>query len=144
MKLDLITSKYYFLTCNNEKRRSHILCEFANYDFTEVNPITIEAGISELQSASSGFSRMLDLAVSQQDAKLPFQPFVLLEDDVKKYREIPDEIEIPDDTDLLYIGVSSWGLKNTPFGSHMNVCCSDVRGYPELVKIYQLRTSSHI
>lgn len=138
MKIDLKTSKYYFLTCNNAKRRAHMFCEFANYNLTEVNPVSIEIGISKVQSGSSGFSRMLDLAVSQQDIKLPFRPFILLEDDVKKYRELPDEIEIPDNSDLLYIGLSSWGMRNGPTGSNMDVCYSHVKCYPELVRVYNM------
>ena len=138
MKINLKTSKYYFLTCNNVKRRSHMFCEFKNYNLSEVNPISIENGISKEQSGSSGFSRMLDLAVSQQDITLPFSPFILLEDDVKKYREIPDEIEIPDNSDLLYIGLSSWGMTNGPHGSNMVVCQSNVKGYDELVRVYNM------
>jgi hypothetical protein len=115
-----------------------MFCEFANYNLSEVNPISIDNGISRYQSGSSGFSRMLDLAVSQQDITLPFSPFILLEDDVKKYREIPDEIEIPDNSDLLYIGLSLWGMTNKPDGSNVDVCHSKVKGYDELVRVYNM------
>jgi hypothetical protein len=109
MKIDFKTSKYYFLTCENEKRRQHFLKEFADLDITEVNPII---GIGRIPSGMSGFSRMIDLAVSKQKNGEPFQPFGLFEDDVKKYREFPDSIEIPDDADLLYIGISSCGIND--------------------------------
>ena len=40
---------------------------------------------------------------------MPFQPFVLIEDDSSKYRDFPEFIEIPDNTDILYIGLSKCG-----------------------------------
>ena len=35
---------------------------------------------------------------------------MLIEDDIKKYRDFPEEIDIPDDADLLYTGLSCWGM----------------------------------
>ena len=108
MKIDFKNSKYYFLTCNNEKRRTHFLEEFTGLDITEVHPVT---GIDRLLSGITGFSRMLDKAVSDLKGS-SFQPFVLFEDDIKKYRDFPDSMEIPDDADLLYIGLSSYGMSD--------------------------------
>lgn len=107
MKIDFLSCKYYFLTCDNPVRREHFLKEFSGLDITEVHPVT---GIDRLLSGVTGFSRMLDLAVSQMDRQQPFRPFVLFEDDIKKYRDFPDSMEIPDDADLLYIGLSSYGM----------------------------------
>jgi hypothetical protein len=36
-------------------------------------------------------------------------PFLLLEDDIKETQSIPDILEIPDDTDAFYLGLSSGG-----------------------------------
>ena len=96
---------YYYLTCNNEKRELHLLNEFKGLKLFEVNPITEK--ISKLQSGCSGFIRMIDLAAQHQKNK--FEPFALFEDDVKKKNWI-NEIEIPDDSDILYIGLSKTGL----------------------------------
>jgi len=109
MILNLNNLKYYFLTCNNEKRRVHMINEFKEYDITEVNPII---GICKNKSGASGFSKILDLASKNQNRSKPFQPFVIFEDDVKKYRDFPDNIDIPDDADILYIGLSNWGMTN--------------------------------
>jgi hypothetical protein len=101
--------KYFFLTCANELRRQHFLKEFADLNVTEVNPVM---GIDRILSGVTGFSRMLDLAIHHQDRTKPFQPFMILEDDVKKYREFPESIEIPDDADFLYVGLSYYGMSN--------------------------------
>ena len=86
-----------------------MLNEFANYNLTEVNPI---ADIGKCKSGASGFSKILDLACQKQHRNMPFQPFVIFEDDVKKHREFPLNIDIPDDTDILYIGLSRCGMNN--------------------------------
>jgi len=110
MQINLKSIKYYFLTCNNEVRKKHILNEFTDYNITEVNPVM---NIGKHKSAPTGFSRILDLASKNQDRTKPFQPFCIFEDDVKKYREFPEIIEVPDDSDILYIGLSSVGCDNT-------------------------------
>lgn len=109
MKVELTSCKYYFLTCNNEIRREHFLNEFKGLDVTEVHPVT---DIDRIPSGITGFSRMLDLASFQQSRDKPFQPFVLMEDDIKKYRDFPDFVDIPDDADILYIGLSSYGMSD--------------------------------
>jgi hypothetical protein len=108
MKIDLKSIKYYFLTCNNEVRREHFTKEFGDLDITEVNPI---ADIGRIPSGVTGFSRVLDIAVRDQGNI--FKPFGIFEDDVKKYREFPvDGIEIPDDADFLFTGLSSYGVSD--------------------------------
>jgi hypothetical protein len=107
MLVDLKNTNYYFLTYNNPTRKEHIIEEFKEYNITEVNPDNYS---SRHQSTISGFQKMLEIACKQQDKNKPFQPFVLFEDDVKKYREFPNTMEIPDNTDVLYIGLSQCGI----------------------------------
>ena len=107
MKLELKKIKYYFLTCNNPKRKKHMLEEFKDLDITPVEPVT---GINKLCSGATGHSRIYDLGVQEQDKNKSFQPFVVLEDDCKKYRNFQDTFEIPDNSDILYIGISTWGM----------------------------------
>ena len=132
MKVNLKDAKYYFLTCNNETRRTHMLNEFKELDITEVNPIT---GISKNMSGATGFSKIFDLACMRQDRTKPFQPFIFFEDDIKKFREFPDVVEIPDNTDLMHMGLSSWGMTDAPEGVNGSICFETVDGYPEIVKI---------
>ena len=108
MILDFKNLKYYFLNTNNEKRLQFMYTEFINYDITRVQPIP---GIPRTQQGPSGFLRMVDLACQNQENGKIFEPFVLLEDDVKINGKLPDKINIPDDTDILYIGISDWAIK---------------------------------
>lgn len=99
-------TKFYFLTVNNKARKAHILDEFKEYSPIEINPVT---GISRNMSGSTGFCRMVDKGLRDQDLNKPFQPFVMLEDDASKYRQFPEYIDIPMDADIVYLGLHSWG-----------------------------------
>jgi hypothetical protein len=133
MQIFLESIKYYFLTCNNEIRKQQILKEFKDYDITEVNPV-IDA--NKNKSGATGFSRVLDIATYNQNRNQPFQPFVIFEDDVKKYRKFPKMIEIPDDTDILYIGLSTFGMNDK---QHINkVCFTNVATNNQVVRIYNM------
>ena len=57
--------------------------EFKDYNIKEINPVLTSTGISKEQSGSTGFSRMLDRAITDQKSD-KFIPFILFEDDAKK------------------------------------------------------------
>ena len=133
MIIDLDNIKYYFLTCNNISRKKHMLEEFKDHLLIEVNPVT---NIHKHQSAPTGFSRILDMVCIDQDRNKPFKPFIILEDDTKKYRKFPSNIDIPDDTDILYIGLSKWGLKNTKNGHPNSVCFKNINA--NIIRIYNM------
>lgn len=99
-------TKFYFLTVNNKLRRDHIKEEFKEYSPIEINPVT---QIPRYRSGSTGFARMVDKGLRDQDRTKPFQPFILLEDDASMYRPIPEYLDIPIDADLVYLGLS-YGL----------------------------------
>ena len=80
MKINFEKIKIYYLTYNNEERKKHLLEEFKEYDLTEVNPLP---NLGKLRSGAIGYSKMLDLGVRRQIRGEPFQPFILIEDDVK-------------------------------------------------------------
>ena len=109
MLLDLKNIDYYYLTQNNEKRKAHMINEFQNYNLFEINPNPLFNG-NRCKSASSGFLKMLDVASSKM--KNNFTPFVMLEDDVKRKKRYPDNLEIPDDCDLFYLGHQKYGIDN--------------------------------
>ena len=102
MKTLLENTNFYYLTLNNPERKAHLLNELKNYSVFEVNPPIME---NKMLSGSIGHSRMLDLATQHQNTNQPFKPFVILEDDIKKCKELPKNIDIPDDTDWLYVGL---------------------------------------
>ena len=124
---------YYFLTYNNEARQKHIMNEFQNFKLVKV-----KGGDNggKYISGATGFSRILDLACITQEKDAPFEPFAIFEDDVKKNREFPSTIEIPDDADILYIGSSVWGMT---FGtqSHLfSVCFKNVN--KDIIRVYNM------
>ena len=110
MKIDLDNINYYFLTCNDLKKQN-IQNEFSEYNLIEINPIM---GISKFRSGVTGFLRIINKSIQKQKEKNVFEPFIILEDDVKKYSDFPNNIEIPDDCDILYVGLSKWGITTNP------------------------------
>ena len=131
MKIDLHNIYYYFLTCNNKIRKDHITNEFKNFKLVEVNPIM---NIGKTKSGATGFSRILDQACIHQDKNKPFQPFAIFEDDVKKFDEFPSEIEIPNDTDILYIGLSICGMNKSRWCT--TVCSRNIND--NIIRVYNM------
>ena len=62
-------------------------------------------------------------------------PFILLEDDCMPLNFI-DEIEIPDETDALYLGISSWGRMNGHSGPCVQWEYADQR--TDLVRVWNM------
>lgn len=85
--------------------------EFSGFNITHID--CPQGDYNREQSAPLGFSRVLDAGAQIQDNSQHFKPFVLLEDDIKINREIPDIMNVPDCTDLLYIGRSVCGMHKT-------------------------------
>lgn len=137
MIIDLYNTKYYFLTCNNISRKKHMLEEFKDHLLIEVNPVT---NINKYQSAPTGYSRIFDLVCIDHNQQ--FKPFIILEDDTKKNRKFPSNIDIPDNTDILYIGLSKWGLKNTNNGHPNSVCFKNINA--NIIRIYNMLSSHGI
>jgi len=139
MIVDLKNIKYYFLTTGqDDQRRNHILTIFQKFDITEINPVM---GINRYQSGSIGMSRMIDRGLRDQDRTKSFQPFVIMEDDVSFYREFPENLEIPDESDMLFIGISKCGLLNGKDSEKIfakNVKVGDSK--EEIVRIYNMLT----
>lgn len=133
MKLNLNSINYYFLTCCNDNRIKHIINEFKTYNLIQVNPVM---NIGKFRSTATGFSKILDMASVTQDKNKPFQPFVIFEDDVKKNREFPSTIDIPDNTDILYIGLSDFGFNSKKQTHDFNVYFKNIN--KNLVKVYNM------
>ena len=132
MKIYLKDIKHYFLTVDtNSIRKHHMREEFKEYDLTEVNPIL---NICKNKSGATGFSKMLDIGLRNQNRALPFQPFVMYEDDCSKYREFPEYIEVPDNADLLYIGLSRCSMNN--ISDHSANYYTHIT--PEIIRIYNM------
>mgnify|MGYP006082591653 CR=1 FL=1 len=107
MIIDLKNIDYYYLTNNNKKRKKHMLKEFCNYNLFEINPNPLFDG-NQYKSAGSGFLKIIDTVSNKINNN--FKPFVMLEDDIKKKENYPDNLEIPDNCDIFYLGHSKYGI----------------------------------
>jgi hypothetical protein len=102
MQIHLNQTKKFFLTYQNDERKNHMLSHFE-----EIVAIESPAEQSRFKSGALGYRAMVLEGIRSDGG---FKPFMMLEDDVAKYREFPSVLEVPDDADLLYVGLSSWGL----------------------------------
>jgi hypothetical protein len=138
-KLHLENMKYYFLNYNNEARKHHMEHEFEKFHLQRIYPVSPTDEITKYRSGATGFMRMLTCGIRDQDTKKCFQPFCIMEDDVKEYREFPKFIDIPTDTDLLYIGLSKCGLNPKTFlGEPKKIYCNVVSNFPNLIRPYNM------
>ena len=133
--IELESIPYYYLCNHNVKRRAHLEQQFKNYRLIEVNPNKDMS--NKISSMITGFSRILDLA-SQNQPRDEFEPFVILEDDVTKTRDFPNNISVPLNADIVYIGLSTWGMINYDknIGSNNSVVCTNYNS--DLIKIYNM------
>lgn len=98
----------------NERHR-HASEILKDYKLTKINPFEIDKdgdAESTLRSGAVAAARVMHQGLKDQDPTRPFQPFMLLEDDVSFYREMPDVINVPEGTDHLYCGNVSFGRTN--------------------------------
>ena len=110
MKIFFKCIDFYCLTLDsNSDKYKHVKEIFKEYKITDVNPIK---NIPLEMSGSIGWCRLINKGLQKKE----FEPFVLLEDDVSICKTFPEFIEIPDDADWIYIGISEMGVKNRKMG----------------------------
>jgi len=133
MILNLKELKYYYLTIpQNTNRIENIEKNFKDLNITKVYSV-LDNKLSKFQSGALGFVKMINLALNEQDNN--FLPFGLLEDDINKYRGVPDKIEIPDNTDILYIGTSIYGYNHSIKWANLNVFTESINNRTDIYKI---------
>lgn len=138
MKVRLLDICHYFLTVDtNSEKKLRMMEEFKDYNITEVNPII---GIGKQKSGASGFSKMIDLALRRQDRNKQFQPFIMYEDDCSKFREFPECIDIPDNADICYIGISAFSMNETT--NHQAFYYKNINS--DVVQIYNMLSTHGI
>lgn len=115
---------------------------FSGYNLTQIRPFEVGVdekpsggtpgsrgegkGSNVARSASIGWARAIQAGLRDQDVSRPFQPFVVLEDDAALYTHdpageglggtrpdrLPEYFNIPDDADIVYMGICEWGMVN--------------------------------
>ena len=103
--IDLKNINYYYLTIGNTQRINNITKQFKGYNLIQVLNNDLNGGKNV--SGAKGFLKVMNTAT-----KKGFKPFVMLEDDISLTNRIPDNLMIPKNADLIYIGLSNAGLKD--------------------------------
>ena len=102
MKLKLTDIPVYYINLDEQeekRKRTETMLKQIGFKFVErFSAIKHEAG------------RIIGCARSHYEILNKAQvPFIILEDDCSLNKEVPKIIEIPDNTDALYLGISHWG-----------------------------------
>jgi hypothetical protein len=131
MKLKLTELPVVYINLDDQPLRRELMEENLN-KLGFKNIIRVSAFKDPIGKRGCAYSHAL--ALEEVDS-----PFIVLEDDCLPLNFV-DEIEIPDEADAVYLGISSWGRMN----SHSGPCVQwdKVEGYDDLVRIYNM-VSAH-
>lgn len=137
MKINFKRITFYYLTTgNNPEKEKHLNKIFKDYNLIQVS-VKDYLDKGKQQSACIGINRIIDLGLRNQKINEGFKPFVIIEDDVSIYDNIPNFLDIPDDSDFLYIGISRKGLVvNKNCGLRNNIYADDIN--ENIVRIYNM------
>lgn len=129
MNIDFTQTQIFCLTCEPEdgKKRVHMKQIINNIEFVE--PII---GIQKNKSGATGFMRMVERGLRSQVPGEPFKPFLMLEDDVSLNRSL-DSITIPQDADVLYVGLSNCSMNDHQF--HYANYYTSLPDYPDIIRV---------
>lgn len=102
MKLNLIDIPVYYINLDEQeekRKRTETMLKQIGFKFVErFSAIRHEAG------------RIIGCARSHYEILNRAEvPFIILEDDCSLNKEVPQAIELPDNADALYLGISHWG-----------------------------------
>jgi hypothetical protein len=130
MKIDLrqIPAVYMNLEKHIEKNE-RMYSMLSTMGFNAIERIE---GVLDSENSVAGCSKAHHKALSMFDA-----PFILFEDDCVLYEEnFQPIVELPDDADALYLGVSSWGRMNGHDGEYVQY--DEFEDHPNLLRIYNM------
>jgi hypothetical protein len=148
MKIDIKGVSMFCLTCEYDEtsiKRTAVKSEFSTMNSGSgpefIHPILHQntgERTPKNKSGASGFIRMIEQGLMKQIPGKPFIPFILLEDDVSIMIN-RDTIDIPDNTDILYIGLSCCSMNHESF--HYANYYESVDQYPEIIRIKNMLAS---
>ena len=146
------TPFYYQTTFSNTKRHKHMESEFNDIRLIPVYSPTMPVSsvekkkdkeILRLRMGAKAHMRIIDIAIRKNYSSV-FHPFVLLEDDVSKYRKFPKNIVVPDSADLLYIGISQCSIPVDVYDEYNIFNYGYKTEYSGIVKIYNMLSTHGI
>jgi len=128
--IDMKKIRYYVLTYQNELRKQHVMNLLRGYHCSCIESVKDR---EKFKSGALGQMKLIDKAC-QDMSNQTFEPFVIFEDDIEKYREFPPALDIPDNSDLLYLGISKCGMNDVSWC--FEVCHDPVN--EDLVRVYNM------
>lgn len=124
-------------------RREAVLAGLQQYDFAEIQVVKgVYAPTDGVPACAMGHG----LAIEQALSARPFKPFLILEDDALIEAGRPLSIEVPDDADACYLGISSFGsASNASLYTHApsGILYSETRA-PRLARVYNMLSTHAI
>ena len=147
MRISLAELPIYCLTCEDENyngsisKKNHVESEWTRVGVSGDFVYPIYGGIPKNKSGASGFFRMIERGLRAQIPSAPFRPFLMLEDDIA-FTEGAHTVDLPDDADILYVGLSNCSMNEYQY-HHANYYTS-VEGYPDVVRIKHMLASHGI
>ena len=147
MRISLAELPIYCLTCEDENfrgpisKKNHVESEWTRVGVSGDFVYPIYGGIPKNKSGASGFFRMIERGLRAQITGAPFRPFLMLEDDIA-FTDGADSVDVPDDADILYVGLSNCSMNDHQY-HHANYYTS-VEGYPDVVRIKHMLASHGI
>ena len=134
MKINLLDIPVFYINMSKDKhKKKHMEQQLSELGFKNVTRIN---AIEDKNNGRVGLSKSQLIALSQVEA-----PFIILEDDADP-NSFKSVIEVPDDSDALYLGNSQWGLQSSHAGFYLKY--KKVDGYPEILRIYNMLSSHAI
>jgi len=130
MRITLSDIPIYCLTCQEEggPRREHVK------SIIQPEFVTPVIGISTYKSGATGFFRMAERGLKAQVRGEPFKPFLMLEDDISfSIDKSSMTVDVPDDADLLYVGLSRSSMND--YTVHDANYFDVIDGFPDVVRI---------
>ena len=139
MRISLAELPIYCLTCEDENfrgpisKKNHVESEWTRVGVSGDFVYPIYGGIPKNKSGASGFFRMIERGLRAQTPGTPFTPFLMLEDDISFAEGSLMVADIPDDADILYVGLSNCSMNDHQF--HYDNYYTSMNGFPEVVRI---------
>jgi len=134
MKINLIEIPVFYINMSKDKhKKKHIEQQLSDLGFKNVTRIN---AVEDKKNGRVGLSKSQLMALSQVSA-----PFIVLEDDADPNSFEP-VIEVPDDSDAVYLGNSQWGLQSSHAGFYLKY--KKVEGYPKILRIFNMLSSHAI
>ncbi len=147
MKIEILKTQVYYINLASQiERNENFISRMNNSGFAKEGLIRIDGIRKEGIPQDSVFvgcfhSQLKALKIGLQKNQFPF---LVLEDDVA-INQIPEFINIPDDSDAVYVGISSWGFSPSNDGnlaSNNNLIIDRVDN--DVVRVFNMLSSHAI